>query len=454
MPPRFRTFGCGLVLIACAALAVRLAFTLAVAPDVRALPEPTDAGAYHLLANDLADGRGYVRPYDLELVRTVRPTAEYPPLFPALLSVVSRAGGDTVGAQRLAMCFVGAGTVVLIGLLGRRVAGPAVGLVAAGLAAVYPMLFQSDAVLMPETLYAFLVACVLLLAYRAVDHPSVVRFGVLGLAVGAAVLTRAEAIFLVVLLVVPLAVMLRDVHPRRRLALGACAVGATLVLVLPWTARNYARFDEVVPVSTNVGSALDGANCREMYKGPFKGLWRYSPNCFEGFLQPELAAGNEATASDAHRADGLRYARQHAGEVPGVMAVRWLRTFGFYDSARQVRFEALEWRKARWQTLGMRMYWALLPFAALGTAVLVRRRPGRAAHEERRPGTPAHEERRPVWPLLSTVALVSLTTALTYGNQRFRIAAEPALLVLAATGVTAVLRRLAILPGAAPPRGA
>ena len=100
MPQRFRTFGYGLVLIAGAALAVRLAFTLVVAPDVRPLPDPTDAGAYHLLANDLADGRGYIRPYDRVLVKTVRPTAEYPPLFPALLSVVSRAGGDTVGAQR------------------------------------------------------------------------------------------------------------------------------------------------------------------------------------------------------------------------------------------------------------------------------------------------------------------------------------------------------------------
>jgi hypothetical protein len=423
MPRRIGSFGFGLVLIAGAALAVRLVFTIAVAPDVRPLPDPSDAGAYHLLANDLADGRGYIRPYDLVLARTVRPTAEYPPLFPAVLSAVSRAGGDTVGAQRVAMCFVGTGTVALIGLLGRRVAGAGAGLVSAGLAAGYPMLFQSDAVLMPETLYAFLVAAALLLAYRALDKPSPARFGALGLAVGAAILTRAEAAFLVVLLLVPLAAGLRDVAGRRRLTLGITAVGATLVLVLPWTVRNYARFDELVPVSTNVGSALDGANCPEMYGGPSKGLWRYSAQCFDGFLQPELAAGNEATAADAHRAQGVRYARQHAGEVPGVMAVRWLRTFGFYDTAHQVSFETLEWRKARWQTLGMRMYWALLPFAAVGTVVLVRRG-------------------QRVWPLASTLVLVSLTTALIYGNQRFRIAAEPALLVVAATGITALLARL------------
>ena len=425
MPPRVRTFEGTLVLIAMAALGVRLAFTLGVAPDVRTTP-PSDAGAYHLLANNLADGRGYIRPYDLLLAKppAVRPTAEYPPLFPAVLSLVSRAGGRTVAAQRIAMCFVGVATVVLIGLLGRRVANAGVGLIAAALAAVYPMLFQSDAVLMPETLYALLISAILLLAYGAADKPSAARFGALGLAVGAATLTRAEAIFLVVLLVLPLALRLREGDRRRRLALGAVAVAATFLLVLPWTARNYARFDELVPVSTNVGSALDGANCPPMYSGPFKGLWRYSPDCFDGFLQSELAAGNEAVSADAHRAEGLRYARHHAGEVPGVMAVRWLRTFGFYDTAHQVRFETFtEWRKARWQTLGMRMYWALLPFAAVGTVVLVRRR-------------------QRVWPLLSTFVLVSLTTALTYGNQRFRIAAEPALVVLAATGIAALLAPL------------
>jgi hypothetical protein len=227
----------------------------------------------------------------------------------------------------------------------------------------------------------------------------------------------------VVLLVVPLAARVREVPGRRRLMLGVTAVGATLALVLPWTLRNYARFHELVPVSTNLGSALDGANCQEMYHGPSKGLWRYSPQCFEGFLQPELAAGNEAKAADAHRADGVRYARRHASEVPGVMAVRWLRTFGVYDTSHQVTVETLEWRKARWQTLGMRMYWALLPFAALGLVVLIRRR-------------------QRVWPLVSTVVLVSLTTALIYGNQRFRIAAEPALLVFAATGIVTLLTPL------------
>jgi hypothetical protein len=71
----------------------------------------------------------------------------------------------------------------------------------------------------------------------------------------------------------------------------------------------------------------------------------------------------------------------------------------------------------------------LLPFAAAGTVVLVRR---------------AQSGWRCVWPLLSTFVLVSLTAVLTYGNQRFRIAAEPALVVLAATGMVALAERVRV----------
>src|SRR5206468_11202107 len=104
------------------------------------LPDPGDATAYHLLANNLADGRGYIRPFDFTIRHITRPTADYPPLFPALLAVPSFLGAKSVDAQGLLLCFVGSGTVVLLGFLGRRVGGPLVGAVAAAIAAVYPML--------------------------------------------------------------------------------------------------------------------------------------------------------------------------------------------------------------------------------------------------------------------------------------------------------------------------
>ena len=424
--PRFARY---LGAIAVAALVIRVLFTIVVDPSIGESPnELSDARAYHLLGENLADGRGYVRPFDLERLGLERPTAEYPPLFPAFLATLDRAGIDSVDGQQLALCFLGTLTVCGIGLIGRRAAGDGVGLMAAAIAAVYPMLFQADAILMAESLYALLVTVAIISAYRAADRPTLGSFAALGGSLGLAALTRSEGVLLAPLLVLPVALLLRDLPVARRLRLAGFALGAAALVVTPWTVRNYARFDTLVPVSNNLGTVLDGANCPLTYSGTHLGFWRStfgttvsgSPACFEGF-DITTADFDEAAASAFHRDAGLRYARDHVRRLPAVAAARVGRTFGVYDVFEQVRLESLEGRTVRWQTLGTRMYWLLLPFAVAGAVLLARRREN-------------------LVPLLATIALVAVTSVLTYGNQRFRIAAEPATVVLAAAGVVAAGR--------------
>jgi 4-amino-4-deoxy-L-arabinose transferase-like glycosyltransferase len=420
--PRFTL---ALAVIALVALGIRIAFVVVVAPRV---PTLGDASAYHLLAEHLAHGGGYIRPFDDLLLHIQRPTAEYPPLFPALLSLPARLGAHSVDQQRIFLAFVGAGTVGLVGLLGRRVASSAVGLVAAALAAVYPMLFLSEATLMAESLYVALVALLLLCAYRAYDDPKPARFVALGAAIGLATLTRAEGALLGVVVAVPLGMLLRDLTARARIVRVAIALGVAVVVVAPWTIRNAVRFHAFVPVSNNVATLVDGANCDATYGGAQLGLWRetfsqfgnarrvvalpQSQACFEGFdiADPHF---DEAKAASAHTRAGTSYARHHLGSLPKVTVVRVLRTWGVYAPRQQVDFESLEGRPRAWQLRGTFMYWVLAPLAIAG-AVLLRRR------------------RRLLWPLVATAVTVTIVAAATYGQQRFRIAAEPAILVLAA----------------------
>ncbi len=411
-PGRADRFLLGLGLIAVLALAVRIAFAVVVDPQV---PEISDASAYHLLGRHLAEGRGYIRPFDLTILGEVRTTAEYPPLLPALLALAGLVGIDSVDGQQLVLCVVGTATVVVVGLLGRRVGGPTVGLVAAALAACYPMLFQSDAILMPETPFALLVASSLLLAHRAAAEPDLLRFALAGGTIGLAALTRAEGLLLAPLLLVPLALRARGTTGRRRLGLALAGLAAATLVVAPWTIRNAIRFDgALVPVSNNLGTALDGANCDRTWMSSQTGLWLY--DCFGGF---DLSEQDEAEAASFHRARGLRYVEDNLGRLPVVLAVREARTFGLYDVDQQVLVESFEGRSERWQRLGTQTWWALAPLALVGAVLLVRRRAS-------------------IWPVASTYVLVVATTAVTYGNQRFRVAAEPATVVLAAVALVAV----------------
>src|SRR5690349_4543667 len=132
---------------------------------------------YHAMANQLADGHGYVNPFrvvDFQLVSTGghgAPTAFHPPLFPGLLTVFSELGLRSYTAHELAGCLMGAGTVVVVGLLTRELAGESAGILAALVAAVSLPLIGDDAVLMSESLYGLTVACALYAAVRLLRAP-------------------------------------------------------------------------------------------------------------------------------------------------------------------------------------------------------------------------------------------------------------------------------------------
>ena len=121
---------------------------------------------YHWQANALADGKGFLNPYTWRALGRTEPTAAHPPLYSLYLSAWSWLGFDTPLAHRLASCLLGVAAVVVAGLVGRRIAGDWAGILAAGVAAVYPQLWINDGMLISESLYVLVIAATLLFTYR------------------------------------------------------------------------------------------------------------------------------------------------------------------------------------------------------------------------------------------------------------------------------------------------
>src|SRR3954447_16394543 len=183
-------FSGALALVALAAVAIRTAATI----YHRDYPVIGDALTFHIEGGFLAHGEGFRRVFEDV------PTAEHPPLFVCLLALFTLLGGDGMLAQTLLLGVVGAVTVVLVGLLGRSVAGDRAGIVAAALAAVHPLLWLADGALMSESLYGPFVVGTLLAACAYVAARTAARTALVGALVGLAALTRGEALLLVPLL--------------------------------------------------------------------------------------------------------------------------------------------------------------------------------------------------------------------------------------------------------------
>lgn len=401
--PTGARFWWGLAAVAAVGLGARVGYALLVAPDALGF----DAIWYELQSETLARGHGYVDP-DLffRLGRAV-PTANFPPLWPLLLAGATRLGADGETAHRLVGALVGTGTVVLTGLVGRRVATPSVGLVGAGLVAVSPALVAADGSLMADSLYVLLVTGAALVAYRAIGAGSWWWFAALGLVLGLAALARSDALLLAPLLIGATAWRLPAPAPRR-VALGVLAAGAVGLTLVPWAARNQRQMGEPVLLSSNSGSVLEGANCPSTYAGPLLGAWDAA--CLVRTRAPDQ---DELSWAAAGREAGIDHARDHLGRLPLVGTARVLRAWSLWSPVDQAELEEVETRRRGWQVLAGLATVALLGLAVAGTPRLVRG-----------PVTVA--------PMVAVVVGVSVAALAAHGSTRFTLAAQPLVAVAAA----------------------
>src|SRR4051794_28238824 len=171
MHDRPRRFAQSVAVVAVCGGLLRLADLLTVARHTVGIG---DWWFYHWQANLIADGRGFLDPFQLLSGHSV-PSAGHPPLYPLALSALSSVGLDSTLAHRSLGLLLGAVNIALIALIARRVAGERAGLAAAAVAAVYPIFIGADADLMSETLYGPLIAAALLAALALVERQTAKR---------------------------------------------------------------------------------------------------------------------------------------------------------------------------------------------------------------------------------------------------------------------------------------
>lgn len=363
---------------------------------------------YHRGANLLAEGEGFVNVFRFDQ-GIWQPGADHPPAYLVWLAGSSLAGFTSLLAHQLWSCVLGALAVPFAGLAGARVGGTRTAMAAGAIAAVSPLLWVYDALLLSETLAITSMAAVIWLALKARDEgashlPTLLA---LGAALGVLVLTRAEA-----LLLVPPVLLAVAWRRWRALAVGALAVA---VVVGPWVVANLVRFDRPATLSTQLGTTLAHAYCDDTFHGEHLGWWSYP--CAAHVPVPP---GDTSHADAAYREHALDYLADNVDRLPVVIPARVGRTFGAWDPFQQAQLDRVEGRPEGVAIAGALLWY---PTAALAIAgwIALRRRGW------------AWADLAPLW---APIACVLVTVVVFYGTTRFRALAEPAFVVLAAAALT------------------
>jgi 4-amino-4-deoxy-L-arabinose transferase-like glycosyltransferase len=406
-----RRFVLALTLIAAVGFVGRAVYVLAVTNTQNAT---YDELYYRTEAATIAAGEGFELP-DVYGFRNLG-EGEHPPLTALLLTPAAVLTDNNDVAMRLTVAFAGAGVVVLIGLIAREIAGRRAGLFAAGVAAVYPNLWVTDGLLLPETFATLATAAAVLCAYLLIRQPTWLKAAALGAACALAMLTRGELMLLVLLLALPVVLTISGLTFVRRLKLAVVVAVAAALVIAPWQAYMVSQFEKPMFLSYGDAGVVAGANCDPTYSGPLIGFWvglckRYG----------ELP-GDPSVEADRKRRMGRQYMGDNLERLPLVIPARVGRTWGAYRPFQMAKFAEAEGRP-RWISLtGWGIYWVLMGFAIAGVVILRRRRVA-------------------LIPLVAAAVIVTIVGAVFYGLVRFRAPAEVSIVVLAAVALDAAWAR-------------
>ncbi|MDW3220583.1 MAG: glycosyltransferase family 39 protein [Acidimicrobiales bacterium] len=402
-----------------------------------------DAFYHHGQANLLADHGGYYNPL-IHLATEQRTgvgelidSAGDPPLFAAYLASWSKIGFDGVTDHRVVASFWGFALVLAVGLFTRRLAGNVAGAFAALIAALHPLMWINDIMLLSESMYQPFVVLMFWAAYEWIREPSRRNVAILGVTIALATMIRAEALSLYGFMVLPLiwwGVKALDTKEKVRQTV-LCGL-AGLLLMSPWLVYNNLRFEKPVTISAVTGTVMMGGACDGAWTGLSLGYW---VNCFDEELIAQLEEDlpgtwpeteddrvyyDESVTDEWNREQAIEYYLDNWRRYPKVALARMGRSLELYRVSHTLQ---MQYRvEGRWEepsTVGLGVYYTLIPFSVVG-ALLLRRR------------------RIRLTPLLAMWPMIMFASAITFGLTRYRVPIDIAMIVLASVAMSWIFHRL------------
>ncbi len=333
------------------------------------------------------------------------------PLQAFVMAVPYAIAGHSYRAAYVFQALLGGLIPLLLFLIGTRLKGYGVGLVAAFLSAVYPYYVYISGALYATQTTTILLLVVVYLAVRASQTKSVSVLVFQGLALGALILARSLAFVLV-----PASVLWT--WPKRGLARALIVGLVAIATVAPWTARNYIATGGFVPVSISGGHAFlvgvsPGATGSSQTRTPLP----------EGVEELRSSMGSLEWDRYCFRR-GLEYVRAEPGRFLRLYGAKFLNLYRFYP----MTMTSNEFTGARTTWISILTYGPVLLLAFAGVWIERRRW-------------------RDYLPPLAVVAAFSLVYPAFTTCVRYRLPMDAYLILFAAVAIGALAVKLGGRPG-------
>jgi len=213
------------------------------------LRPPVGIGEPYWIARQLAAGHGFVYPYPFDLAWT--PTCYIPPLYVWFHAAIIELGGGLIVSQIIGLIFFHVANYFFYRFF-RRITSPGIALAGFIALALYVPLWLLSQKPDPDGLNLLLIALTILFLDDAMEHPKRLVWVALGILFGVQILVRPDILMGIIFFGIWL--IIYSGKERKNIFIGyLTSIAIALLMVLPWTIRNYAAFDSFVLVSANSG---------------------------------------------------------------------------------------------------------------------------------------------------------------------------------------------------------
>jgi 4-amino-4-deoxy-L-arabinose transferase-like glycosyltransferase len=252
-----RRYDIRLLAILITALIARLAFLVFFGGfDNQLHDSMADQTIYIDIAQNLADGKGFVLSTPTWVADAGMPTAIVPPLYPIFLALIFRIFGASLLAVRWITIFLSLWVVWVAYDLGGKLFNPTVGTLAGLITALYPALVMYVRPIMSEGIFFPLIALLVWLTERLTrSAEQLTRKGarwyqaaLWGLTAGLSILTRTESIILAGLLFLYIIFMQRKQKSFSWLFSLAAPIGLAGLVLLPAAVYNFTTQGNFTPL--------------------------------------------------------------------------------------------------------------------------------------------------------------------------------------------------------------
>jgi tetratricopeptide (TPR) repeat protein len=349
------------------------------------------------------------------------------PLYPYFLAVLQTLLGHNLWAIRLVQIVLGSISCGLIFLAGDKLFSRGAGLAAGLLLAFYAPAIFFDGLIEKSILDLFLMSCLLLLLARLSADQKAGRFVATGALSGLLCLSRENALVLVPVVALWIAVYfsVRPLALRLRWA-GLFLLGVLLVLA-PVGLRNLAVGGEFKLTTSQLGANFfigNNAAADGTYGSVRKAIGEVQLEGTDARRLAERAAGRELSSgavSDFWLQRALDYIKAEPVQWLGLLGKKWLLVWNAREIEDSDDFYIYRSWSTLLNTLGAVFHFGLLvPLAALGAALTFSRW-------------------RQLWLLYAIVLALAASVALFYVFGRYRFPLVPVLALFAGAGAARAL---------------